>query len=150
MLETSRDEETLREHLRMQQFFHNFSTIAAICPQFFLQLQQFFHPYVFFFLANNDDCCFFAKTTMIAVFFAKTTMIAVFCQTLSEEATLTLRCQYKDTSFVGCFKISLRRVSCKKVFLYSDFIFSLQTILRNDQNVKQDTWWIFIALEVFK
>jgi len=52
---------TKRKHLRMQQFFHNFSTIAAIFPQFFLQLQQFFHPYVFFFLANNDDCCFFAK-----------------------------------------------------------------------------------------
>jgi len=78
MLETSRDEETLREHLRMQQFFHNFSTIAAI-----------FHPYVFFFLANNDDCSFFAKTTMIVVFlpkqwwllfFAKTTIIAVFAK----------------------------------------------------------------------
>jgi len=150
MLETSRDEETLREHLRMQQFFHNFSTIAAIFPQFFHNCSNFSTRTSSFSSQTTMIAVFFAKTTMIAVFFAKTTMIAVFCQTLSEEATLTLRCQYKDTSFGSCFKISLRRVSCKKVFLYSDFIFSLQTILRNDQNVKQDTWWIFIALEVFK
>ena len=62
-------------------------------------------------------------------------------------------CQCKVTSpgSTCLWRIFLRRVSCKKgkILLFWDFLFS-STILRNDQNVKQDTWWFFITSEVFK
>ena len=43
---------------------------------------------------------------MIAVFLPKQRWLLFFCQTSSEEATLTLRCQYKDTSFGSCLSVS--------------------------------------------